>query len=101
MTYNGVGTNKLLNTLLKEGFKVDMFIKVMESKQNEWEGTKWDTYLRPQTLFAKNNFIRYASDIESGVSNKKVSGKDMFEKSNKTQAQIQAERLEKAMRGFS
>lgn len=101
VTYTGVGTNKLLSALLKEGFKVDMFVKVMENKQNEWEGTKWEVYLTPKTLFAKNNFVRYASDVESGIVNKKSSGKDAFKNATKTQAQIQAEKMDKIMMGVN
>lgn len=87
LTYNNVANNKLINILLKLGFDVQMFIDVMVSKQTEWEGGDFEKYLVPSTLFAKDNFIRYASNVESGIDTKKMSGKDKFNKETKSQSQ--------------
>lgn len=35
----------------REGFKLDDFKKVIEKKTKEWKGTKYQKYLRPETLF--------------------------------------------------
>ncbi len=35
----------------REGFKLDDFKKVIDKKTKEWKGTKYQKYLRPETLF--------------------------------------------------
>lgn len=45
-------TREHINARLKEGFTEDDFIKVIDKKIKEWKGTKWEKYLRPDTLFS-------------------------------------------------
>lgn len=47
-------TKSLINARVNEGFKVNDFKTVIDKKTNEWIGTKYEKYLRPQTLFGTN-----------------------------------------------
>jgi uncharacterized phage protein (TIGR02220 family) len=47
-------TKSLINARVNEGFKVNDFKTVIDKKANEWIGTKYEKYLRPQTLFGTN-----------------------------------------------
>ena len=44
-------TKSLIDTRTKEKFTVEDFKTVIDKKSNEWIGTKYEKYLRPQTLF--------------------------------------------------
>ena len=44
-------TKSLILARKKEGFKTADFEKVIVKKYNEWSGTDFETYLRPETLF--------------------------------------------------
>ena len=44
-------TQRHINARLAEGFTVDDFIKVIDVKCAEWQGTDMEKYLRPETLF--------------------------------------------------
>lgn len=46
-------TQRKINARLKEGRTVDDFIKVIDTKSTEWLGTKWEKFLRPETLFGE------------------------------------------------
>ena len=41
----------LLKSLIQDGFTFDDFILVIDKKMNDWKGTKYQEYVRPQTLF--------------------------------------------------
>jgi uncharacterized phage protein (TIGR02220 family) len=45
--------NNLFN-LKKEGFTLEDFKTVVDKKWAEWQGTKFQQYVRPETLFGKN-----------------------------------------------
>ena len=45
-------TQSLIKARLKEHFTVDDFKKVIDNMCAKWIGTKWEEYLRPNTLFA-------------------------------------------------
>lgn len=53
------GHKKFIRARWKEGNRLDDFKTVIDYKANEWMGTKWETYLRPKTLFATGNFDNY------------------------------------------
>lgn len=36
---------------MNEGFSVEDFKTVIDKKYNDWKGTEWEKYLRPETLF--------------------------------------------------
>lgn len=48
---SGNTVRRLIDARLNEGFKEDDFFKVIDNKFNEWNGTEWAPYLRPETLF--------------------------------------------------
>ena len=41
----------LIHARCEEGFKIDDFKTVIDKKVEEWIGTEWEKYLRPETLF--------------------------------------------------
>ena len=41
----------LILQLVAQGFGVDDFILVIEKKAAQWRGTKYEQFIRPQTLF--------------------------------------------------
>jgi phage replication O-like protein O len=58
------GTQRLIKARLSEGFTVEDFKKVITIKTEQWKGsTKFEAYLRPQTLFGKN-FEAYLMESE-------------------------------------
>lgn len=60
-------TNRnLIKARLNEGFKIEDFKKVIDIKTKEWQGTQFEQYLRPQTLFS-NKFEGYLN--QGGFSN--------------------------------
>lgn len=44
-------TQTLIKNRLNEGFSVEDFKSVIDKKYNDWKGTEWEKYLRPETLF--------------------------------------------------
>ena len=56
--YSAKATQKKIIARLNEGYKLDDFIAVIDKKYNEWHGTKFEMYLRPETLFG-NKFEGY------------------------------------------
>ncbi len=44
-------TQRHINARLREGFKEEDFITVIDKKVDEWKGTDYEKYLRPSTLF--------------------------------------------------
>ncbi|CAH0417495.1 conserved phage C-terminal domain-containing protein [Periweissella fabaria] len=51
-------TKDLIKARFNEGFTVDDFKKVINTKVEQWTGTEWATYLQPSTLFG-NKFEGY------------------------------------------
>ena len=55
-------TVKAVSGRLSEGYTVDDFFSVIDSKSSEWGGDpKMRKYLTPQTLFRQSNFERYVN----------------------------------------
>ena len=52
-------TQGYINARVKEGYTVEDLRKVIDSKSQDWLGTKWEQYLRPSTLFNSDNFENY------------------------------------------
>ena len=44
-------TRSLINARLSEGFVVGDFKTVIDKKCAEWQGTEWEKFIRPETLF--------------------------------------------------
>lgn len=49
--YTSQTNNKYIRARLNEKFTVDDFKKVIDNKVQEWTGTEFQQYLRPETLF--------------------------------------------------
>lgn len=49
--YNTANTRKHIIARFKDGYAVDDFVQVIDKKTSEWMGTKFQQYLRPDTLF--------------------------------------------------
>jgi uncharacterized phage protein (TIGR02220 family) len=47
-----------INARFKAGYKIEDFYKVIDNKSNEWLGTDFQKFLRPETLFG-NKFDSY------------------------------------------
>lgn len=52
-------TNKHINARLVEGYTVEDFKLVIDTKAADWTGTEWEKYLRPNTLFSPSHFEEY------------------------------------------
>lgn len=52
-------TRKLMSGRLSEGYSVEDFRKVVDAMKKKWEGTDYEQYLTPTTLFAPSNFEKY------------------------------------------
>jgi len=50
---------RLIDARLNEGYSVDDFKKVIDTKTAEWKGTDMEQYLRPETLFSASKFESY------------------------------------------
>lgn len=59
-------TKSLINARLNEGFTLEDFKTVIDKKSNEWLGSDYEKFLRPETLFG-NKFENY---LNQNVSNK-------------------------------
>jgi len=70
-------TTKLIQSRLKEGFTLDEFKVVIDKKKNEWQGTDFETYLRPETLFG-TKFETYLNQKTKGkgLGSSEVAGVD-------------------------
>lgn len=60
--YNSESTNKLIRAKLNNKYTIDDFKTVINNKCNDWLGTDWAQYLRPQTLFG-NKFEQYLNQV--------------------------------------
>ena len=94
---NSKSTISKINARLNEGYKLDDFIAVIDKKYAEWNGTEFEQYLCPETLFG-TKFEKYLNQkISSGkkVSTTEWLGKDV-ESEQATKEEI--EELEKRMK---
>ena len=70
-------TQSFINARVSEGYTVEDFKKVIDSKSKEWLNTDFEKYLRPTTLFG-TNFETYLNDannktpIAVGAENKNI-----------------------------
>ncbi|WP_436512535.1 conserved phage C-terminal domain-containing protein [Clostridium thermobutyricum] len=59
------GTITYITTLIDEGFSINDFKCVIDKKYKEWAKTPYEKYLRPSTLFKKQNFEEYLNQKEN------------------------------------
>lgn len=70
-------TQSFINARLKEGYTVEDFKKVVDSKSKEWLNTDFEKYLRPATLFG-TKFENYLNEANKktptaiGAQNKNI-----------------------------
>ena len=70
-------TQSFINARVKEGYAVEDFKKVIDSKSREWLGTDFEKYLRPSTLFG-TKFENYLNEANKktptaiGAENKNI-----------------------------
>lgn len=70
-------TQSFINARVKEGYTVEDFKKVIDSKSKEWLNTDFEKYLRPATLFGTKfeNYLNEANKktpIAVGAGNKNI-----------------------------
>lgn len=65
---------KLIFQRISEGFSVDDFKQVIDTKSSSWMGTEFEKYLRPQTLFG-NKFESYLNE-KNPIASKKFAEKN-------------------------
>ena len=63
-------TKTCIHARFEEGFKEDDFITVIDKKCNEWLGTDFEQYLRPETLFG----TKFESYLNAKVTKKQNKG---------------------------
>ena len=54
-------TQSYINARVREGYKLEDFIIVIDTKCDDWLGTDWGRYLRPATLFG-TKFENYLNE---------------------------------------
>ena len=54
-------TQSYINARVREGYKLEDFIIVIDTKCSDWLGTEWERYLRPGTLFG-TKFENYLNE---------------------------------------
>ena len=56
-------TQSYINARVREGYKLEDFIMVIDFKCSEWMGSEWERYLRPTTLFSPKfeNYLNEAN----------------------------------------
>ena len=73
---NTANTQKLIRARLNEGFTVEDFKKIIDTKVAKWKGTDMEEYLRPETLFCPKHFESYLN--ESGGKEEKTNDIDFL-----------------------
>jgi uncharacterized phage protein (TIGR02220 family) len=64
------GSNiQLIVSRLREGYTIDDFKRVIDTKCKDWCGTDWQKYLRPITLFNKTKFENYLNTTNDKIAN--------------------------------
>lgn len=63
-------TKSCIRARLEEGFKLDDFKTVIDKKANEWIGTEYEQYLRPETLFG----TKFESYLNANIRKAQASG---------------------------
>ncbi len=67
-SYRPVKANiEKIEARLKEGASIDDIKQVIRRKCQEWKGTKWEQYLRPDTLFNATKFNQYLGQLNAPV----------------------------------
>lgn len=62
-------TQRHINARLKEGYKVDDFMRVVDNMWTAWKSTEWEQYMRPSTLFGSKfeNYLNRKPQVKKGA----------------------------------
>ena len=82
-------TKDLISARLNEGFTIDDFKQVIDNKVNDWTGTEWEKFLRPETLFS-NKFEGY---LNQNIVKPKKEQVDRFEEEYEMYPEEEIERI--------
>lgn len=63
-------TQKHIHARLSEGFTVEDFRVVIDKKCDDWKGTDWEQYLRPETIFG----TKFESYLNAPIKKRKTYG---------------------------
>lgn len=70
-TYTNTKTNsECIHARINEGFTISDFIKVIDTKVEQWIGTEQQKYLRPITLFSASKFENYLNEPQKQLNGK-------------------------------
>jgi uncharacterized phage protein (TIGR02220 family) len=53
---------RLISARFRDGYTLDDFKRVIDTKCSDWEGTKYEKYLQPSTLFSDGHFDNYLNE---------------------------------------
>ena len=53
---------RLVRARYNEGYRLEDFIKVIDTKVRQWKGTDMAKYIRPSTFFAQGHFEEYLQE---------------------------------------
>lgn len=61
--YQAHGHGITIRSRLAEGYHHDELLAIIHLKAQEWQGTEFFRYLRPETLFSKKNAEKYLNEV--------------------------------------
>ena len=59
---DSITTLRFVRARYNEGYRLEDYIKVIDTKCKQWKGTDMAKYMRPSTLFAKGHFEEYLQE---------------------------------------
>jgi uncharacterized phage protein (TIGR02220 family) len=59
---DSTSTLRFVRGRYNEGYRLEDYIKVIDTKCKQWKGTDMAKYIRPSTLFAKGHFEEYLQE---------------------------------------
>ena len=59
---DSISTLRFVRGRYNEGYRLEDFIKVIDTKCRQWKGTDMAKYIRPSTLFARGHFEEYLQE---------------------------------------
>jgi len=88
--YGSDKTNRHLNARISEGYSFADFKTVIDKKCEEWMGTEWEKFIRPETLFG-TKFESYLNQRIRGSPGCESAGETFEERTKRVIAEIEAE----------
>ena len=59
---DSIKTRRLVRARYNEGYRLEDFIRVIDTKCRQWKGTDMAKYIRPSTLFSQGHFEEYLQE---------------------------------------